>query len=308
MSKHNAVAPLPNTDGHHTPKVTTIHHLQQYKTQGRRLVCLTAYDYTTAQLLDSAGVDLLLVGDSLAMTVLGHENTLSVTVEEMLHHVKAVSRGTRHALVVADMPFMSYHGSEDQAVINAGRFIQEGRAHAVKLEGASPRIQHLIERLVVTGIPVLGHLGLTPQAIHTVGGFKLQAKTTANAEQLMQDALALEAAGAFALVLEMVPTEVAAWISTTLKIPTIGIGAGPGCDGQILVVDDFLGRFQEFQPRFVRRYAAMAELTKAAVTQYREDIQEQHFPNPTTEAFALSPEVADALGLLPYQSAPASSG
>jgi 3-methyl-2-oxobutanoate hydroxymethyltransferase len=235
-------------------------------------------------LLDEAGIETLLVGDSLAMTVLGHPNTLSVTVDEMLHHVKAVKRGTQRAFVVADMPFMSYHIHPTESLRHAGRFIQEGGADAIKLEGATTETLQLIERLSEIGIPVVGHLGLTPQSLLQLGGYGLQAKTAHSAYKLIQEAQALENAGCIALVLEMVPNEVAKLITARLDIPTIGIGAGPACDAQVLVIDDILGRYSDVQPSFVRRYAPVGELTQQAARQFRQDVIEHHFPHPEAES------------------------
>jgi 3-methyl-2-oxobutanoate hydroxymethyltransferase len=269
--------------------------LKQLKQAGHPFACLTAYDFTTAQLLDQAGIEVLLVGDSLAMTVLGHPNTLSITMDEMLHHVKAVTRGAKNAWVVADAPFMSYHVSIEQGITNCARFIQEGQAHAVKIEGCTPEILRLLERLVTIGIPIVGHLGLTPQALLNLGGFKLQAKTTETALTLIQQAKALEQAGACAVVLEMIPLEIATLISTRLTIPTIGIGAGNGCDGQVLVVDDLLGRFQGFHPKFVRQYLAGASLTQTAVRAYQTDVKNRTFPHNETEATPMNAETYAAL-------------
>ena len=276
-------------------KRITQHTLKRLKQEGQTFACLTAYDFTTAQLLDQAGIEILLVGDSLAMTALGHPNTLSITVDEMLHHVKAVSRGAKHSWIIADAPFMSYHVSLEQGIVNCARFIQEGHAHAVKIEGCTPEILALIKRLVAIGIPVVGHLGLTPQAMLTFGGFKLQAKTTQTALTLIQQAYALEQASVCAIVLEMIPTELATLISQQLAIPTIGIGAGNGCDGQVLVTDDLLGRFQGFHPKFVRTYMQGASLTQAAVTAYQADVKNRTFPNNETEATPMNPEAYASL-------------
>jgi 3-methyl-2-oxobutanoate hydroxymethyltransferase len=276
-------------------KAITIQTLQRKKEQGEKIVSLTCYDYTTARILDEADVDFLLVGDSLAMTVLGHPNTLSVTVEEMLHHVKAVTRGTQHALVVADMPFMSYQVDKVSAIQNAGRLIQEGHATAVKLEGATPLTLTTIEHLVNMGIPVMGHLGFTPQSVNTLGGFKVQGKSTADAQRILHDAKLLEASGIFGVVLEMVPLELASLITNQLHIPTIGIGSGSGCDGQILVIDDLLGRYQEISPRFVRTYLQSAQLIREAVQAYRRDIETENFPDNTSEAFSFPAEALDEL-------------
>src|SRR5437016_7182388 len=243
----------------------TVPDLLQRKTQAagspssfQKITCLTAYDYPTARLLDEAGVDILLVGDSLGMVVLGYENTLPVTMEEMLHHTRAVRRGTRRALVVADMPYGSYHAELEESLRNAVRFVKEAGAEAVKLEGGEKRLE-LIARLVEAEIPVMGHIGLTPQSVHTLGSFKVQGKTVEAAEQLLRDAQSVEAAGAFAIVLESVPRELAARITQQLRIPTIGIGAGPECDGQVLVFHDLVGLTQGTVPKFARRYANLAE-------------------------------------------------
>jgi 3-methyl-2-oxobutanoate hydroxymethyltransferase len=262
-----------------TKQVST-HTLLKYKGEGRKIVCLTAYDYSTAQIVDRAGVDVILVGDSLAMVALGHRTTHAVTMEEMLHHTRAVTRGVKTALVVADLPFMSYQVEVTQAITNAGRFIKEAEAHAVKLEGATPLNLEIVERLVGMGIPVMGHLGFTPQSIHGLGGTKVQGKTAEDAVKLIRDAKALEEAGAFSVVLEMVPKAVAAILTEEMKIPTIGIGAGNGCDGQILVTDDLLGKFTDFQPRFVRRYA---------IVSYANDVKSKQFPD-DSESFAISEE------------------
>ncbi len=281
-----------------TQQPTTAATLRQRKVKngGQPMAVLTAYDFTMAKTLDAAGVEVLLVGDSLAQTLLGHANTLSVTMDEMLHHVKAVSRGvaqgSKRALVVADMPFLSYGTTVEDGVTNAGRMIQEGGAQAVKLEGASPMVCDTIRRLTQLGIPVMGHLGLTPQAIHQLGGYKVQGKTPDAACQLLSDARLLQACGAFSLVLEMVPTEVADVITQELAIPTIGIGAGVGCDGQVLVIDDVLGRFTEFQPKFVRRYANLADTISQAVTQYQTDVVAKTFPA-QSEAFTLPDDSRD---------------
>jgi len=266
-------------------KPVTVQTLQKKKNTAEKLVTLTCYDYSTARILDAAGVDLLLVGDSLAMTVLGHPNTLSVTVDEMVHHVKAVSRGTQSAMVVADMPFMSYQAGHDKAIENAGRFIKEGGAAAVKLEGALPQTISIIEQLVQIGVPVMGHLGFTPQSVNTMGGYKVQGKTVEDARKLINDARWLQDAGVFALVLEMVPVEVAQLVTRQLTIPTIGIGAGNVCDGQILVIDDVLGRYGDLSPRFVRRYLHLDNDIKKAVERYADDIKSGDFPNNETEAF-----------------------
>ena len=244
----------------------------------KKIVCLTAYDYPTARLLDEAGVDVILVGDSLAMVVLGHDSTLPVTIDEMLHHTRAVRRGTKRALVVADMPFGSYHADTAESLRNAVRFVKEAGAEAVKVEGGERRLE-LIARLTEAEIPVMGHIGLTPQSVNALGGYRVQGKTTDSAEQLLRDARAVEAAGAFAVVLEAVPRELAAQITRELRIPTIGIGAGPDCDGQILVVHDLLGLTFEQTPKFARKYANVGEIISSAVREYSADVRGGNFPS-----------------------------
>lgn len=258
-----------------------------------RITCLTAYDYPTARLLDEAGVDILLVGDSLAMVVLGYENTLPVTMDDMLHHVRAVRRGVRRALLVADMPYGSYHVSLEAAVGNAVRFTKEAGAEAVKVEGGERRLE-LIARLVEAEIPVMGHVGLTPQSLHALGGFKVQGKTAEAAERLLRDARAVEAAGAFSVVLESVPRELAARLTGELRIPTIGIGAGPECDGQVLVFHDVVGLTVGSTPRFARRYANLAETISRAVGEYCEDVRNGGFPS-DAESYHLPAEGRDRL-------------
>jgi 3-methyl-2-oxobutanoate hydroxymethyltransferase len=259
----------------------------------QKITCLTAYDYPTARLLDDAGVDLLLVGDSLAMVVLGYDNTLPVTVDEMLHHVRAVRRGVRRALVVADMPYGSYHVSLNDALRDAIRFVKEGGAEAVKVEGGERRLE-LIARLVEAEIPVMGHVGLTPQSINALGGFKVQGKTAEAAEQLIRDARAVEAAGAFSVVLESVPRELAARLTMQLHIPTIGIGAGPDCDGQILVLHDLVGLGVGSVPKFARRYANLAETISRAVGEYCDDVRNGSFPS-DAESYHLPAEMREGL-------------
>ena len=243
----------------------------------KKIVCLTAYDYPTARLLDEAGVDVILVGDSLAMVVLGHDSTLPVTIDEMLHHTRAVRRGTKHALVVADMPFGSYHSDTAESLRNAVRFVKEAGAEAVKVEGGERRLE-LIARLTEAEIPVMGHIGLTPLSVNALGGYRVQGKTVDSAEQLLRDARAVEAAGAFAVVLEAVPRELASQITRELRIPTIGIGAGPDCDGQILVVHDLLGLTFEQTPKFARKYANVGEIISRAVREYAADVRSGNFP------------------------------
>ncbi len=244
----------------------------------QKITCLTAYDYPSARLLDEAGVDIILVGDSLGMVVLGHESTLPVTVEDMLHHTRAVRRGTRRALLVADMPFGSYHTDTAESLRNAVRFVKEAGAEAVKVEGGERRLE-LIARLTEAEIPVMGHVGLTPQSVHALGGYRVQGKTPDAAEQLLRDARAVEASGAFAVVLEAVPRELAAQITRELRIPTIGIGAGPDCDGQVLVLHDMLGLTFTPLPKFARQYANVGEMISNAVREYCEDVRSGAFPS-----------------------------
>ena len=254
----------------------TMPALAEMKRQGKPISALTAYDYATSRLVDEAGIDLVLVGDSLAMVVLGHENTLAVTVDEMVHHTRAVRRAVRRALVVADMPFGSYHGAVADGVANAVRFVKEAGAEAVKIEGA--RVE-LVRALTAAEIPVVGHLGLTPQSVHRMGGYRVQARDAAEILRLRADASALAAAGAGAVVLEGVPREVARQITEELTIPTIGIGAGPDCDGQILVFHDLINLTFAPPAKFVRRYADAAALIRDAVEHYREDVEHRAFPS-----------------------------
>jgi 3-methyl-2-oxobutanoate hydroxymethyltransferase len=244
----------------------------------KKITCLTAYDYPTARLLDEAGVDVVLVGDSMAMVALGYESTLPLTLEESLHHTKAVRRGVQRALVVADMPYGSYHGEISEAVHNAMRFVKEAGAEAVKVEGGERRLE-LIAKLTEAEIPVMGHVGLTPQSVNALGGYRVQGKTAATAEQVLRDARAVEAAGAFAIVLEAMPRELAAEITRTVRIPTIGIGAGPDCDGQVLVLHDMLGLTFQEPPKFARRYANVGEAISQAVREYCADVQSGSFPS-----------------------------
>jgi 3-methyl-2-oxobutanoate hydroxymethyltransferase len=243
-----------------------------------KIVCLTAYDYPTGRLLDEAGVDVILVGDSVAMVALGYDSTLPVTLDEMIHHARAVRRGTKRALLVADMPFGSYHSDTAESLRNAVRFVKEASVEAVKVEGGERRLE-LIARLTEAEIPVMGHVGLTPQSVNALGGYRVQGKTTDSAVQLLRDARAVEAAGAFAVVLEAVPRELAAQITRELRIPTIGIGAGPDCDGQILVVHDLLGLTFDQTPKFARKYANVGEAISNAVRGYCEDVRSGAFPS-----------------------------
>lgn len=257
-------------------KITTLAFLQKKK-RGEPIAVLTGYDYPTALALDLAGIDAILVGDSLGMVVLGYENTLPVTMDEMLHHCRAVARGSRAALLIGDMPFMSYQVSTEEAIRNAGRFLQQGGMEAVKLEGGRERL-HAIRAILGAGIPVMGHLGLTPQSVNLLGGFRPQGRTAVTAERLLEDALLLEEAGCFSLVLESVPARLAEMVSKRLTIPTIGIGAGAGCDGQVLVTHDLLGLFDRFTPKFVRKYADLHTQMQSAFTAYIADVQGRTFP------------------------------
>ena len=255
----------------------TVRDFRQRKKAGEPLTMLTAYDSPTALAVDRAGIDSILVGDSLGMVVLGYANTLPVTMEDMLHHCRAVSRGAQFPLLIGDMPFMSYQVSVEQAVANAGRFLQEAGMDAVKLEGGHDRAE-AVRQIVAAGIPVMGHLGLTPQSVNTLGGFRPQARTHSAAKRLIDDAFALEEAGAFSLVLESVPARLAEWVSKKLTIPTIGIGAGVGCDGQVLVTHDLLGLFDRFTPKFVKQYASLHSVMAKAFAEYKADVEARTFP------------------------------
>jgi 3-methyl-2-oxobutanoate hydroxymethyltransferase len=259
------------------PKKVTVHWVAAAPERGERLVMLTAYDYPQGRAADSAGVDIVLVGDSLAMVVLGHADTLSVTMDEMLHHVKAARRGVERALLIADMPYGSFHLGPEQAVANALRFLKEGGAQAVKIEGGRPEV---VRALVGAEIPVMAHLGLTPQSVHRFGGFKVQGRGQEAAASLLAAALALQEAGAFSLVLECVPATLAAEVTARLAIPTIGIGAGIACDGQVLVYHDLLGLEQRIAPRFVRRYAEQGRDARAAIAAFAADVRAGQFPSP----------------------------
>ncbi len=257
----------------------TVSTFQTMKQKGEKISMITAYDYTTARLVDEAGIDSILVGDSLGNVMLGLGDTVSVTMEDMIHHGAAVARGTKRALVVVDMPFMSYQASVYDAVVNAGRLMKEGRANAVKLEGGV-EVADRIRAIVAAQIPVCAHIGLTPQGINALGGFKVQGKTADSARKLLEDAHAVEEAGAFAVVLEAIPAELAARVSAELTIPTIGIGAGAGCDGQVLVNQDMLGTFTDFMPKFVRRFAEVGEVMRDAYAEYDRCVKDGTFPAP----------------------------
>lgn len=275
---------------------TTVAHLKEKKLQHEPITCLTAYDYSSARLVDEAGIDIVLVGDSLAMTMLGHENTLSLTVDEMLHHVKAARRGTTNALLIADMPYGSFHVSHEDAVRNATRFVKEGGAEMVKVEGGEKRAD-VIRGIIAAEIPVAGHIGLTPQSVNRMGGYKVQGKSLSDIEQLMRDATALDRAGVACIFLEGIPREVAEMITMEISAPTIGIGAGPGCDGQVLVFHDIVNLTFGPPAKFVRRYGdAAAEITHA-VRAYRADVMSQKYPA-DSESYHLSAETKQALEIL----------
>lgn len=267
--------------------------IMQMKNSGHKISMLTAYDYTTARLLDEAGVNTILVGDSLGNVILGYEDTISVTVEDMIHHSAAVARGAKNALVVTDLPFMSYQTSVYDAVVNAGRLMKEGRAGAVKLEGGK-EVCPQIKAIVSAGIPVVAHLGLTPQSINAFGGFKVQGKTEVAAKKLIEDAKAVEEAGAFLLVLECVPAKLAKLVTESINIPTIGIGAGAGCDGQVLVIYDMLGMFSDFKPKFVKHFANAGDVIREAVKTYIAEIDNGTFPA-EEHCYKIDDEVIDKL-------------
>jgi 3-methyl-2-oxobutanoate hydroxymethyltransferase len=269
----------------------TVSSIQQKKQRQERITCLTAYDYATARLVDEAGIDMILVGDSLGMVVLGYDDTMAVTMEEMLHHTRAVRRAVKSAMVIADMPYGSYHEDEAQAVKNAVRFMKESGAEAVKIEGGRTE---LVKRLLDAEVPVMGHLGLTPQSLHKMGGFKVQGKTLAAVEKLMKDAVALDRAGVFSLVLEGIPREVATMITAEVNTATIGIGAGPDCDGQVLVLHDILNLSFGDAPKFVRRYADLAGQISAAVNSFKNEVEAGVFPS-EDESYHLPKETQSAL-------------
>lgn len=266
---------------------------KETKAKKERLSMLTAYDYSTAKLIDGAGINGILVGDSLGMVCLGYEDTISVTMEDMIHHGRAVAKGAKDALVVIDMPFMSYQASVYDAVINAGRLMKEGRAQAVKLEGGVEIAEH-IKAIVNASIPVMGHIGLTPQSVNAFGGFKVQGKDEETAKKLLEDAKAVEAAGAFSIVLECVPAKLAEFISNNISIPTIGIGAGAGCDGQILVYQDMLGMYSDFCPKFVKQYANVGGVMIEAFKKYDSEVKDGVFPE-AKHGFKISDEVIEKL-------------
>ncbi|HEY0004082.1 MAG TPA: 3-methyl-2-oxobutanoate hydroxymethyltransferase [Pyrinomonadaceae bacterium] len=281
------------------PEKVTAPSLRASKERGEKLVCLTAYDYTMARIVDEAGIDVILVGDSLGNTVLGYGNTVPVTLDEIVMHTRAVRRGTQRALLVADMPYGSFHTGADEAVRNALRLIKEGAAEAVKLEGGRKRAS-LVKRLVDEEIPVMGHIGLTPQSVNKLGGYRVQGKTAETARQLLDDAHALEDAGAFAIVLEVVPREIARLVTESISVPTIGIGAGPHCDIQVLVIHDLLGLSFGKQPRFVRQYANLRETMTDAIGRWAEDVRTAVYPA-EAESYGLPAEAAKELNIEPKE-------
>ncbi|MFA7218098.1 MAG: 3-methyl-2-oxobutanoate hydroxymethyltransferase [Dehalococcoidales bacterium] len=272
---------------------TNIIQITAMKQKGEKIAMLTAYDYMTAKIVDEAGVPLILVGDSLGMVILGYESTIPVTMDEMIHHTKAVVRGTKNAMVIGDLPFMSYHINAEQALSNAARFIQEAGAQAVKLEGGT-NVADKVKKIVDCGIPVMGHIGLTPQSINQLGGHKIQGKDIETAKKLLADAKALEEAGAFAVVLETIPAALAAFISKSISIPTIGIGAGAGCDGQVQVISDILGLFTDFVPKHAKQYVKIAESMSKAVNEYYDEVKSELFPT-EAQSFRMDDSIIDEL-------------
>ena len=274
----------------------TIRDIGQMKADGKKIPMVTAYDYTSACLADQAGIPILLVGDSLGMVVLGYESTVKVTMDDILHHTKAVARGAKQALLVADMPFMTYQIDPSQALTNAARLVQEGGAQTVKLEGGES-VADTVSRIVECGIPVMGHIGLTPQSINSFGGYRVQGRDRVAAAKLLRDAKALEDAGAYAIVLELVPTPLAGLISRQLTVPTIGIGAGPECDGQVQVLHDMLGLFTDFVPRHTKQYVKLADSIKDAFTQYVQEVEDGSFPT-EKQSFAMDESILEELTVL----------
>ena len=284
----------------------TIRDLREMKRRGEKIPMITAYDYTAAQLVERAGIPLILVGDSLGQVMLGYDSTVPVSMDDMVHHVKAAVRGTARAHVVGDMPFLSYHAADSDAVRNAGRLLKEGGAQSVKLEGGQERAE-TVKRLALSGIPVMGHIGLTPQAVNQLGGYRVQGKSLKDAVRLMEDARALEEAGAYALVLECVPAPLARMISERVEIPTIGIGAGAGCDGQVQVFHDLLGLYSDFKPKHARRYAELGDTIIGATADYMRDVQTGAFPT-DEESYRLSRKVLAALSERCGEPEPARNG
>lgn len=269
-------------------KVTTS-TFRKFKKNNEKITMLTAYDYSTAKIIDEAGIDAILVGDSLGMVILGYEDTTRVTMDDMVHHTKAVTNGAKRALVVADMPFLSYHMGKEESVKNAGRLIQEGHAQAVKLEGGLEIIED-VKSIIRAGIPVMGHLGLTPQSIHNLGGYFIQGKTSEQAKELIKDAKALEDAGVFSIVLECVPAEIAELVTSKVSVPTIGIGAGNACDGQILVSNDMLGTYKDKMPSFVKKYGEIGDHMEKAISQYISEVKDSTFPD-KDHSFHVDPSI-----------------
>ena len=275
------------------PRIT-VRNISDMKRRGEKIPMITAYDYTTAILADAAQIPIILVGDSLGMVVLGYESTVPVTLEDMIHHVKMVARGSKNALIVADLPFMSYRVDPAQALGNAARLMQEGGAHTVKLEGGE-NVAPIVRSIVECGIPVMGHIGVTPQSVNFYGGYRVRGRSSKEAAQLLKDALALEAAGAYAVVLEMVPTPLSRLISQKLTIPTIGIGAGPDCDGQVQVLHDMLGLFTDFVPKHAKKYADLAQVIQEAFVRYGSEVREGAFPT-AKESFSMDESALEDLG------------
>ena len=275
------------------PRIT-VRNISEMKRRGEKIPMITAYDYTTAILADAAQIPIILVGDSLGMVVLGYESTVPVTLEDMIHHVKMVARGSKNALIVADLPFMSYRVDPAQALGNAARLMQEGGAHTVKLEGGE-NVAPIVRSIVECGIPVMGHIGVTPQSVNFYGGYRVRGRSSKEAAQLLKDALALEAAGAYAVVLEMVPTPLSRLISQKLTIPTIGIGAGPDCDGQVQVLHDMLGLFTDFVPKHAKKYADLAQVIQEAFVRYGTEVREGAFPT-AKESFSMDESALEELG------------
>ena len=273
---------------------TTVRQLAEMKERGERIPMITAYDYTTASLADSAGIPVVLVGDSLGMVVLGYESTIPVTMEDIIHHTRMVARGNKNSLIVADLPFMTYQVEPSQALRNAARLLQDGGAHTVKLEGGE-NIAPTIRRIVDCDIPVMAHIGVTPQSVNAFGGYRVRGRSVEQARQIVRDALAVEAAGAYAVVLELVPAPLATLITERLTIPTIGIGAGSGCDGQVQVLHDMLGLFTDFVPRHARRYANLSQVISEAFTQFANDVRDGSFPA-AAESFTLDARILEELG------------
>ena len=271
----------------------TIRHIAEMKAKGEKIPMVTAYDYTSARLADEAGIPILLVGDSLGMVMLGHDSTIPVTMDDMVHHTKAVARGVKRSLILGDLPFMSYQIDTSQALTNAARLVQEGGAHSIKLEGGE-KVAETIRRVVDAGIPVMGHIGLTPQSVHGFGGYRVQGRNRREAVQLLRDAQAVEQAGAYAVVLELVPASLARFISQRLTIPTIGIGAGVGCDGQVQVLHDMLGLFTDFVPKHTKQFAHLGDTIREAVTQYVQEVKDGTFPA-EEHSFTMDEAVLDEL-------------